>query len=108
MIKYVESHSPAGGHNFNFAATAMLAPYAPFYPGAYHDGVGHKFSVGLECGNFVTDVFAEAGGDLNLSADHLEQKLGAHSSRIDEFAAKLVKESGWICMDRDDTLALYI
>ena len=105
MIKYVESHSPAGGHNFNFAATAMLAPYAPFYPGAYHDGEGHKFSVGLEGGNFVTDVFAEAGGDLHLAAEHLEQQLREHSRRIETIAVKLEKDSGWSYMGLDATPA---
>jgi uncharacterized protein len=105
MIKYVESHSPAGEHNFNFAATAMLAPYAPFYPGAYHDGEGHKFSVGLEGGNFVTDVFAEAGGDLHLAAEHLEQQLREHSRRIEAIAVKLEKDSGWSYMGLDATPA---
>ena len=105
MIKYVESHSPAGGHNFNFAATAMLAPYAPFYPGAYHDGEGHKFSVGLEGGNFVTDVFAEAGGDLHLAAEQLQQQLGEHSRRLEAIAVKLEKDSGWNYMGLDATPA---
>ena len=105
MIKYVESHSPAGGHNFNFAATAMLAPYAPFYPGAYHDGEGHKFSVGLEGGNFVTDVFTEAGGDLHLAAEHLERQLGDHARRIEAIAVKLEKDSGWNYMGLDATPA---
>ena len=105
MIKYVESHSPAGGHNFNFAATAMLAPYAPFYPGAYHDGEGHKFSVGLEAGSFVADVFTEAGGDLHLAAEHLERKLGDHARRIEAIAVKLEKDSRWNYMGLDATPA---
>ena len=48
MVKYVADHSPRSQGNFSFAATAMLAPYAPFYPGSYHTGEGHQFSVGLE------------------------------------------------------------
>ena len=32
LVKFVEEHSPGSAANFNFAATAMLAPYAPFYP----------------------------------------------------------------------------
>src|SRR5437763_9963847 len=36
MLKYVAEHSPNGVGNFNFNATAMLAPYTPFYNGSYH------------------------------------------------------------------------
>src|ERR1022692_2317068 len=40
LVKFVEEHSPGSAANFNFAATAMLGPYAPFYPGSYHLGEG--------------------------------------------------------------------
>src|SRR5512143_2904724 len=41
VIKDLEEHSPHSQANFNFAATAMLPPLAPFYPGSYHTGAGH-------------------------------------------------------------------
>lgn len=43
LMKFVEEHSPGSAANFNFAATAMLAPYAPFYPGSYHLTEGPRF-----------------------------------------------------------------
>src|SRR5713226_3336413 len=73
LIKYLEEHSPQGTRNFNFAATAGLRPYAPFYPGSYHNNAGHEFSVGLEGGNFVADVFAGAHGDFTQARERLSQ-----------------------------------
>src|SRR5471030_331167 len=34
MVKAVSARSPHGGGNLNFAVTAMVKPYGPFYPGA--------------------------------------------------------------------------
>src|SRR6185369_1538681 len=59
LIKNIAQRSSHGGGNFNFAATAMVKPYGPFYPGAYHLGTAHTFAVGLEGANVVADVFAQ-------------------------------------------------
>lgn len=48
LIRNTSQRSPHGRGNFNFAATAMMKPYGPFYPGAYHLGTGRTFAVGLE------------------------------------------------------------
>ena len=59
IIKAVGERSPHGQGNFNFAAIAMLKPYGPFYPGAWHPGGGPRsFAIGLESANVVMDVFA--------------------------------------------------
>src|SRR5215469_17001968 len=42
IIKTVGARSPHGQGNFNFAAIAMLKPYGPFYPGAWHPGGGPR------------------------------------------------------------------
>jgi uncharacterized protein (UPF0210 family) len=105
LIKYLEDHSPKGLHNFDFAATAMLPPYAPFYPGAYHNGPGHQFSVGLEGGNFVADIFAEAHGDTRLAAEHLSRALTQHARLLDAIAVEVEKDSGWAYMGLDATPA---
>src|SRR5713226_7609116 len=59
VIKAVAAKSENGGGNFNFAAAAMIKPYTPFYPAAYHTGPGKMFAVGLESANVVADVFAD-------------------------------------------------
>ena len=59
IIHAVGARSPHGQGNFNFAAIAMLKPYGPFYPGAWHPGGGARsFAIGLESANVVMDVFA--------------------------------------------------
>jgi len=103
VMKYLEENSPRGENNFGFAATAMLRPYAPFYPGSYHDGAGHQFSVGLEGGNLVADVFAAAKGDLGVAADRLTQELGAQANILDAIARRIQNDSRWTYMGLDAT-----
>src|SRR5580658_1445211 len=38
LVKNVAALSPHGRGNLNFAATAMVKAYGPFYPGAWHVG----------------------------------------------------------------------
>ena len=64
----------------------MVPPYAPFFPGSYHNGADHQFSIGLEGGNFVADVFEEAHRVTSLS--RLERicrrELGVHARALDD------------------------
>src|SRR5580700_8648375 len=48
LIKEVGAKSANGVGNFSFAAIAMVKPYGPFFPGAYHVGTGHVFAVAFE------------------------------------------------------------
>src|ERR1035438_90637 len=48
LIDTVSRRSVHGQGNLNFAAIAMLKPYGPFYPGAYHPGGSRAFSIGVE------------------------------------------------------------
>jgi uncharacterized protein len=105
VMKYLEENSPRGENNFALAATAMLQPYAPFYPGSYHDGTGHQFSVGLEGGNLVADVFAAAQGDLGVAADRLTQELGEQANILDAIARRIQNDSRWTYMGLDATPA---
>ena len=60
LIHEIAQRSAHGEGNFNFAATAMVKPYGPFFPGAYHlPGGTRTFAVGLEGANVVYDVFAQ-------------------------------------------------
>lgn len=105
LMKYLEENSPRGENNFGFAATAMLLPYAPFYPGSYHDGAGHQFSVGLEGGNMVADIFSGAKGDLRVAEERLTQELGAQAKNLDSIAVKVQGATGWSYMGLDATPA---
>jgi len=105
LVKYVEGHSPNGANNFGFAATAMLPPFAPFFPGSYHNGEGHQFSVGLEGGNFVADIFGKANGDILRASETLSQELDRHARALEAVALQVAKESGWTYMGLDATPA---
>ena len=59
LIDTVSRRSAHGQGNMNFAAIAMLKPYGPFYPGAYHAGGSRAFSMGVEGASVVAEVFAQ-------------------------------------------------
>ncbi len=105
MLKYVEEHSPRSQGNFNFAVTAMLEPYAPFYPGSYHTGEGKRFAVGLEGANVVEEIFAAHQGDPPAASEALARALGEHARAIEAIARRVEKETHWAYMGIDPTPA---
>jgi uncharacterized protein (UPF0210 family) len=105
LVKFVAEHSPGSAANFNFAATAMLAPYAPFYPGAYHLGEGRRFAIGTEAANVVDRVFAQTAGNAPLAVERLTRELSAHAVALEKLAQQVEKETGWEYMGIDATPA---
>jgi hypothetical protein len=105
LVKYVSEHSPHSQGTFGFAATAMLAPYAPFYPGAYHTGAGKQFAVALEAANVVDDAFTGTRGDAKAATQRLTHALGTHAAAIEKLARAAEKETAWTYMGMDPTPA---
>ncbi len=105
LLKYVAEHSPHSQGNFSFAATAMLPPYAPFYPGSYHTGEGRRFSVATEGANVVEEVFAATLHDPLAAARTLREAFLQHAQALESLARKIEKESGWTYMGLDETPA---
>lgn len=105
MIKFVEEHSPGSAGNFNFAAIAMLEPYAPFYPGSYHLGSGRRFAIGMESANVVDQVFGETHGNAPLATERLTQALSDHATSMEKLGQRIEKESRWMYMGFDPTPA---
>jgi len=105
LVKYVSEHSPHSQGTFGFAATAMLAPYAPFYPGAYHTGAGKQFAVALEAANVVDEAFTGTRGDARAAAARLTKALGAHAAAVEKLARAAEKETAWTYMGMDPTPA---
>jgi uncharacterized protein len=103
LVKYVSEHTAHGQGTFNFAATAMLAPYAPFFPGSYHTGDGHRFAVGWEAANVVEEAFAGAPNNAPLAAEKLMQAFTKHALIVDRIAREMEKRSGWTYMGLDAT-----
>jgi uncharacterized protein (UPF0210 family) len=105
VIKYVEEHSPHSQGNFKFTATAMLAPYGPFYPGSYHLGAGHQFSIGLESANVVDAVFAATSGNHAEAGRRLAEELARHSVDCERIAKRIAAQTGWTYAGLDPTPA---
>lgn len=97
--------SPHGQGNFNFAATAMLLPYGPFYPGAYHTGAGKQLSIGFEGANVVQQVFARTHGDFDASVKELTNALTTHARVAATIGERVAKAHGWTFMGVDPTPA---
>ncbi len=104
LILNVARSSPHGRGNFNFAATAMVKPYGPFYPGAYHLGTGHTFAVGLEGANVVGEVFAQYH-EPHEAEMQLAAALSRHMRDAETVATKVAESSGWIYAGIDPTPA---
>jgi uncharacterized protein (UPF0210 family) len=105
IIKAVGERSAHGQGNFNFGATAMLKPYGPFYPGAWHPGGGSRsFAIGLEAANVVMDVFAHEH-DPASAEKALAGALGVHAKAVESAAMQAAAGSGWTYAGLDPTPA---
>jgi uncharacterized protein len=104
LIRNVAAQSPHGRGNLNFAATAMVKAYGPFYPGAWHVGMGRTFAVGLESANVVTDVFAQSR-DPHEAEKLLSTALSRYGKEAETVATQLAARSGWTYAGIDPTPA---
>ena len=105
LVHYVTEHSPHSQGNFNFTATAMLKPYGPFFPGAYHTGAGKQFSIGFQGANVVQEVFARTHGDFNASVAELTKQLTVHAKVAESIGNRVAASMGWSFMGVDPTPA---
>ena len=104
LIQRVSERSPHGEGNLNFAAIAMLPPYCPFYPGAYHGGGSRAFSVGVEGAGVVAEVFAREH-DPDAAEKKLAQELTAHLGALEQLAIHVGSANGWTYAGIDPTPA---
>ena len=105
LVRYLTDHAAPSHGNFNFTATAMVKPYGPFYPGAYHSGVGRRFSIGFESANVVQEVFARTHGDYAGSVAQLTRQLTIHARVAASVGARVAATTGWSFMGVDPTPA---
>jgi uncharacterized protein len=105
LVKYVSEHSPGSKGTFNFTATAMLKPFAPFFPGSYHTGAGRQFAIGFEGANVVRDIFAKDKGNAKAAIADLTAALTKHASVAAAVGTKVAAETGWAYLGLDPTPA---
>jgi uncharacterized protein len=104
LVKNVAALSPHGRGNLNFAATAMVKAYGPFYPGAWHVGPGRTFAVGLEGASVVAEVFAQYH-EPREAEKQLTATLGRHLRDAEAVATKVAAARGWTYAGIDPTPA---
>jgi uncharacterized protein (UPF0210 family) len=105
LVRYLTDHSPRSQGNFQFTATAMLKPFGPFYPGAWHNGAGKQFSLGFESANVVQQVFGATQGDFDASVAELTRQLTIHAKIGEEVGNAVAASSGWTFAGVDATPA---
>ncbi|MBZ5597772.1 MAG: DUF711 family protein [Acidobacteriia bacterium] len=105
VMKYLSEHTPHSDGNFRFVATAMLGPYGPFFPGSYHTGAGHQFSVGLEAANVVQSALAAHPSNIEAAEKALAAELSRYDVECEQIAREIEKRSGWTYAGLDPTPA---
>jgi len=105
LLREVTDHSPGSIGSFNFTGTAMLQPYSPFYPGAYHTGTGRQFSIGFEGASVVQEVFSARRGDFDGAVAELTRQLTVHAKVAESIGQRVAASTGWTFAGVDPTPA---
>src|ERR1700686_186485 len=105
LVKYLSNNPPDGQGNFRFAATAMLAPYGPFYPASYPTAAGGRFAIGLESANVVLRVLSETKGVPQQASATLSTELSRYALQAEAIAKDFAQQSGWDYLGLDPTPA---
>src|SRR5215469_5786461 len=105
LVRYVADHSARSQGNLQFAATAMLKPLGPFYPGSYHTGAGKQFAIGFEGAGVVAEVFARDKGDADVATTDLTAALTKHARVADGIGNRIAAQTGWEFVGVDPTPA---
>lgn len=105
LVKDLAARTAHSEGTFNFAATALVPEYTPFYPGAWHAGAGRRFAIGLQAANVVDEVFAATPHDAVAARERLTVAMTAHCRRIELAALAIERETGWEYMGIDPTPA---
>jgi uncharacterized protein len=104
-VSRVAKASERSQGTFTFAATALLGPGAPFFPGSWHtDGAG-KFSVGLQSANLVAEVFSRSGINGQNASSELTAAIATHARAIHGIAREVERDTGWKYWGFDPTPA---
>ena len=105
LVKFVAEHSVRSSGHIQLAATAMLKPPGPFYPGAYHTGGGKQFAIGFEGAGRLVEVFARDKGDADVATTDLTAALTKHARVADGIGNRIAAQTGWEFVGVDPTPA---
>jgi uncharacterized protein (UPF0210 family) len=105
LIKQVSEKSDKSQGTFNFAATAMLPAYAPFFPGSWHDGPGKQFAIGLEGAGLIDQAMSEANHDPKVAVQKMTALLTEHARVVERVGLQIAQQTGWAYLGFDPTPA---
>jgi uncharacterized protein (UPF0210 family) len=104
-VAVVAARSEHSQGSFAFAATAMLAPGTPFFPGSYHLGQTGRFALGLQSVGAVAQVLAHAHGDAPAAVRELTAVLTGYAQDLARLAPGVEAATGWKYWGFDPTPA---
>jgi uncharacterized protein len=104
-VSRVAKASERSQGTFGFAATALLRPGAPYFPGSWHTNDAGRFSVGLQSANIVTEVFSRSGISVQNASSELTAALATHARAIHGIAREVERKTGWKYWGFDPTPA---
>lgn len=107
LIQALKNNSPGSAANFNFAATALVEPYAPFFPASWHAGPGRRFSIALQSANVMKEVFVRTGYQPERAEAELIAELGAHAGQVEALAQLVQQDTGWKYLGIDPSAATF-
>ena len=100
IMKFLAEHTPRSQGNFSFAATALVPPNTPFYPGSYNLGAGREFALAVQTASVVSEAFA-ARRDLAVARQVLAALMAQHARALETLCLQLQEETGWKYMGLD-------
>ncbi len=104
IITALKDQDPNGFGNLYFAALANVAPGAPFFPAAYHDGGPPAFAIAAEAASLAVEAFS-AASSLAEARQNLVSSMETHARRLVEAAQVLAQAYGMRFAGLDLTLA---
>jgi uncharacterized protein len=100
LIKKLSETTEHSEGNFHFAANASVPPYSPFFPGAYHNGAGRQFAIGLASAGLLTTA-AQNAPDLGAAKRQIVDAFYNAAFDVEDAALRIDREQGWIYMGID-------
>lgn len=100
VMKKLETSTEHSQGNFRFAAIANVPPLVPFFPAAYHTGLGHQFALAIESAPVVAAALKDVP-DLASARQRIIDALAAVAFDIEHHAGRVDSETGWTYMGID-------
>jgi uncharacterized protein (UPF0210 family) len=93
VVREIAQTTELGFGNLRLAMLANVAPHAPFFPAAYHDGGPPAVALALESADLAVDAFSRAGS-LDGARSYLTASVESIAGQLVEIVAPLAERHG--------------